>query len=50
MEESAEEVYLVLPQDPAKMNEQLTDAELDTLSGGTSVACGESTVTNIQCW
>ncbi len=50
MEESAEEVYLVLRQYPAKMSEQLTDAELDTLSGGTSVACNEPTVTNIQCW
>ncbi len=36
LEETADEVYLVLPQDPAKVGEMLTDAELDSVSGGDS--------------
>ncbi len=37
LEETPEEVYLVLPQEPAKMGQMLTDAELDAVAGGCSV-------------
>ncbi len=47
LEETADEVYLVLPQDPAKTGEMLTDAELDSVSGGGS---GDVVCDMLEIW
>ncbi len=44
LEETADEVYLVLPQNPAKSVAELTEAELDSVAGGQSNYMCDQTV------